>query len=574
MMVKDGLQYGYKSIVESVAPIALDSYLSHIDTVQAAMERPNDTVFQSTFGMKLDDLVIDFMQGYLTSAPNAYVIKKVRAAIYAPETKGITIEPKVFTKALATSNPEAIYVFGDNVAKQGTVGNSSVRGLDNAFGLFFKKDMNRTESSYYTNAEAGDFITIFDEQVEQLTNMIAEGKQVIFAKDLISTSELADFKKNSPVVFEYVKAKLLQDLQYNIDPKAKKSAEEKKAARIADPAILRAPVHVNASSLVPRLVVDLYAGISRLDKTNAVSSIRNTPAASKLTKQLADTFAKNKKALSRAGFKNIINLKKGSDYHTEVEFPMVVRQNVGSEYKAEYRYYVLAKTQSLFPAENLINFNNKAIGSYAEYIQVDIKGSNAQNPIGFMFGERPTTKELKNFINSINSSDPFDVAFDSIDIDLALDNINLEKGIKISAGSSVVATEKGIQVNGENISKVSESAEFNNQNFVEPEVDETSSEDLIDLSGAIDISANSFFNDLLADTLENTYSELTEWWEINIDDPFSQTALDNRNKLKAYRNNPNIKLKVENLKDFIELFENSQFTNEQEFLDHFNNCYL
>jgi hypothetical protein len=79
---------------------------------------------------------------------------------------------------------------------------------------------------------------------------------------------------------------------------------------------------------------------------------------------------------------------------------------------------------------------------------------------------------------------------------------------------------------------------------------------------------------LLADTLENTYSELTEWWEINIDDPFSQTALDNRNKLKAYRNNPNIKLKVENLKDFIELFENSQFTNEQEFLDHFNNCYL
>jgi hypothetical protein len=574
MMVKDGLQYGYKSIVESVAPIALDSYLSHIDTVQAAMERPNDTVFQSTFGMKLDDLVIDFMQGYLTSAPNAYVIKKVRAAIYAPETKGITIEPKVFTKALATSNPEAIYVFGDNVAKQGTVGNSSVRGLDNAFGLFFKKDMNRTESSYYTNAEAGDFITIFDEQVEQLTNMIAEGKQVIFAKDLISTSELADFKKNSPVVFEYVKAKLLQDLQYNIDPKAKKSAEEKKAARIADPAILRAPVHVNASSLVPRLVVDLYAGISRLDKTNAVSSIRNTPAASKLTKQLADTFAKNKKALSRAGFKNIINLKKGSDYHTEVEFPMVVRQNVGSEYKAEYRYYVLAKTQSLFPAENLINFNNKAIGSYAEYIQVDIKGSNAQNPIGFMFGERPTTKELRSFVNSVNSSDPFDAVFDSIDIDSALDNINLEKGIKISAGSSVVATEKGIQVNGENISKVSESAEFNNQNFVEPEVDETSSEDLIDLSGAIDISANSFFNDLLADTLENTYSELTEWWEINIDDPFSQTALDNRNKLKAYRNNPNIKLKVENLKDFIELFENSQFTNEQEFLDHFNNCYL
>ena len=61
--------------------------------------------------------------------------------------------------------------------------------------------------------------------------MIAEGKQVIFPKDLITTPELADFKKNSPAVFEYVKAKLKQDLNYNIDPKAKLTAEEKKEKR-------------------------------------------------------------------------------------------------------------------------------------------------------------------------------------------------------------------------------------------------------------------------------------------------------------------------------------------------------
>lgn len=577
MMVKDGLQYGYKSIVESVAPIALDGYLSHIDTVQAAMERPNDTVFQSTFGMKLDDLVIDFMQGYLTSSPNAYVIKKVKASIYAPETKGITIEPKVFTKALAISNPEAIYVFADNVAKQGTVGNSSVRGLDNAFGLFFKKDMNRVESSYYTNAETGDFSTMFDDQLQQLKNMIAEGKQIIFPKDLISTPELADFKKNSPDVFDYAKGKLLQEFQYNIDPKAKKSEEEKKAARIGDAAILKAPVHVDASGLVPRLIVDLYTGILKRDKKSTVSSLRNIPASSKLNKENLKIYKINEEALAKAGFKNLINIKKGSDYHTEVEFPMVVRQNVGSEYKAEYRYYILTKTQSLIPAENLINFNNKAVGSYAEYVEVDIKGSTAQNPIGFMFGERPTTKELRKFINNINSTLIESKATSEGYTDSALDNIDMEKGIKISAGSSVVATEKGIQVNGENISKVSESAEsIENQDLVEPEVDETGGDDLIDLSGAIDISANSFFNNLLADNdaAENKYSELTNWWDANVDDPFSQAALDNRNKLKSHRDNPDMKFKVQDLEDFIEMFENSEFTNEQEFLDHFNNCYL
>lgn len=576
MMVKDGLQYGYKSIVESVAPIALDGYLSHIDTVQAAIERPNDTVFQSTFGMKLDDLVIDFMQGYLTSAPNAYVIKKVRAPIYAPETKGITIENKVFTKAIVTSNPEAIYVFGDNVAKQGTVGNSSVRGLDNTFGLFFKKDMNRIESSYYTDAEAGDFITIFDEQVEQLKNMIAEGKQVIFPKDLITTLELADFKKNSPVVFAYVKAKLLQDLQYNIDPKAKKSTEEKKAAKVADPSILRAPVHVNASGLVPRLVVDLYAGISRRDKTNNVSSLRNIPPASKLTKQLAITFARNKKALSKAGFRNIIDLKKGSDYHSEVEFPIVIRQNIGSEFKAEYKYYILSKTQSLFPAQNLINITNKAVGSYAEYIEVDIKGSNAQNPIGFMFGERPTTKELRSFVNIVNSSDPLNPALESSNLDAALD-ADLEKGVKIPEGSVIVATEKGIQVNGENISKVRESLESTeNQDLVEPEFDEIDNFEF-NVDDAVDISTNSFFNALLAnnDAPENKYPKLTSWWDENIDNPFSQDALDNRNKLKAHRDDSNMKFKVKDFGDFIEMFQNSEFPpNEQKFLDHFNNCYL
>jgi len=252
---------------------------------------------------------------------------------------------------------------------------------------------------------------------------------------------------------------------------------------------------------------------------------------------------------------------------------MVVRHNVGSEYKAEYRYYVLTRTQSLFPAENLINFNNKAVGSYAEYIEVNIKGSTAQNPIGFMFGERPTTKELRSFINSVNSSDSFDAAFDSIDIDLALDKIDLEKAIKIPAGSDVVATEKGIQVNGENISKIRESSEsIENQNLVEPEFDEISDENLFN-NNAVDISNNPFFNSLLANTSENTYSELTEWWETNIDDPFSQEALNNRKKLKNHRENLNMKFKIETLEDFIEMFNTTNY-NQKEFLNHFNNCYL
>jgi hypothetical protein len=199
------------------------------------------------------------------------------------------------------------------------------------------------------------------------------------------------------------------------------------------------------------------------------------------------------------------------------------------------------------------------------------------NPIGFMFGERPTTKELRNFVNSVNSNDPFDANFDSIDLDAALDAIDLAPGIALSANAVVVANEKGIQVDGENISKLDPaSQEVEAKDLVEPEVEPTGNEDLFDEGKSIDISANSFFSTLLADNdaAENKYPELTTWWDTNIDDPFTQEALNNRNKLKAHRDNPDMKFKVTDLDDFIQMFEDSEFTNEQEFLDHFNNCYL
>jgi hypothetical protein len=578
MMVKDGLQYGYKSLVEAVAPIALDNYLSHVDTVQAAMERPNDTIFVSTFGTSLDNLVIDFIQGYLTSSPNAYILKKVKAATYSPTFKGITVESKVFTRELANANPETIYVFADNNAKQGTVGNSSIRNLNNSFSLILKKDLGSGESSHYTDSETAEFIPMFDEQVEQILNMIADNKTVVLPKILITAPELVALKKYSPANFDYVKAKLIQELNYNIDPKAKQTQEEKKEARVSNPAILKAPVHVDASLTTPRLIVDLYAGVTRLEKNAAPASLRNTPGKSKLTNKLGETFGRNKKALRKAGFANFITLKKGSDTHTEVEFPMVIRQNVGSDLAPQYKYFMLSKTQSIFPQETIINYNNKAVGSYAEYVQVELTGSTAQNAIGFMFGDRPTINQIREFVKNVNAKDNFDFELDDLDIDAALDSVDFTKGaVALSAMDSVSATEKGIKVNGKDIADYTETTEvIDNQTLVDPEVDLSGGDDLIDESMAIDISANSFFNTLLADNdaIENKYSDLTNWWDTNIDDPFTQKALDNRNKLKAHRDNPDMKFKVTDLEDFIQMFEQSEFTNEQEFLDHFNNCYL
>ena len=567
MMVKDGLQYGYKSLVESAAPIALDRYLNQVDTVQAAIERTNDTLFLSTFGLDLDNLIIDFIQGYLTSAPNAYILKKVRATIYSPIEREIQIIPK-FTREIASQNPEAIYVYGDNATKQGSIGNSSIRNLNNAFSLVLKKDINKNEESFYPDSELGTFIDAFDAQVEQLLNMITDGKEVIFPKELIS--DLKTFKENSPSVFDYVRAKLKQEFNYEIDPKAKPTKDEKKEIKLANTSILRLPVYVSLGE-VSRLVVDLYAGIARVDRKQEASSIRNIPAAQKLNAKVADKFEKNIKFLKKAGFRNLTGVKKGADTYKEVEFPLVIRQDVGSNFKPEYKYYILSNVQSLFPGKTILNINNKAVGSYAEYIEVDIKGSMAQNPIGFMFGERPTTKQIRSFISNLSDSineDFLPEIYDDFDIE----------NVEIPFGAEVMATEKGITVDGKNIKDLVKPTEETPLEVASDfDMQEALSDfETYDIDNAIDISTNDFFKNLLADNNapENKYPELTTWWDENINNPYSQEALNNRNTLKSHRNNPEMKFKVSTLEDFIEMFENSEFTSEQEFLNHFNNCYL
>jgi hypothetical protein len=376
-----------------------------------------------------------------------------------------------------------------------------------------------------------------------------------------------------------MRAKLKEDFKYDIDKKAKKTKVEKEELKTANPAILSQPVYVDASGLVSKLVVDLYKGIVRIDRKQSASAQRSLLQRNKMPKQSIDRFVSNIRALRKSGFTNFIETKKESDFFTEVEFPMVIRQNVGTDFAPAYKYYILAQTQSLFPGTTVINRNNKAVGSYAEYIEVDIKGSMAQNPIGFMFGERPSIKEIRNYINSVNSSDILD-RIDDMDFDV-LDKMDMTKGVSLPSNATVEATEKGITVNGENISKITSESEEQSvldekANISEPNIDDADSYEFGDVANSFDITANSFFNDLLADneTPENKYPELTTWWDENIDDPYSTEALKNRNKLKENRANPEMKFNISKLEDFIKMYEETQFASEQEFIDHFNNCYL
>lgn len=299
-----------------------------------------------------------------------------------------------------------------------------------------------------------------------------------------------------------------------------------------------------------KLIVDVYDNLRNFDDlSNAFLEQINQDS----------ILISNLYKLENAGFDKKQDVKVKFNTYTELDFPLVIKEYTGDLYN-KYRFFKLDKVESFDP-------NSKGnVGNRAEYSEIDLFGSRSQNAIGFIFGDRPTQNQLKNLINSSSDDnslyneydDPYDEPYD---IDY------LDYGVSIPDDAIVEANEKGILVNGQNISQITDSN-------LEIELDEfTSDFDLSALEDFTDtntiISVESFFGDL--DT-GNVYNELTLWWDKNIEGS-SDEAENNKKKLKEKSKDPAIKFKIQDYDDFVKEFEKSGF-NQLEFIEHFKNCYL
>jgi hypothetical protein len=70
IMVKDGLQVGYASLLEAVSPFTMDSYLSQIETANKALRTNDDANIKKVFGLNRTQLESDFVNNYLQSNIN------------------------------------------------------------------------------------------------------------------------------------------------------------------------------------------------------------------------------------------------------------------------------------------------------------------------------------------------------------------------------------------------------------------------------------------------------------------------------------------------------------------------
>lgn len=111
------------------------------------------------------------------------------------------------------SEPNSLFVFGDNDARIGCRGQSVIRDCENSFGIPTKKFPSFSTSSYYTDDEYDLNVVKIEAAFEELVYISRDYEIVYFPENGLGTG-LAKLSEKAPKTFEYLKYKIdeMQDL--------------------------------------------------------------------------------------------------------------------------------------------------------------------------------------------------------------------------------------------------------------------------------------------------------------------------------------------------------------------------
>lgn len=98
------------------------------------------------------------------------------------------IYQKWITRADLKSNPDKLYVFGDNVKKQGYGGQArEMRGEPNAFGIPTKWHPMMTPKAFFWDHQRNEILTILEPAYQHLIQQLEQGKTIVWPEDNIGT---------------------------------------------------------------------------------------------------------------------------------------------------------------------------------------------------------------------------------------------------------------------------------------------------------------------------------------------------------------------------------------------------
>lgn len=208
IMVKDGLQLKYKSLLEAVSPYVLNKFLSHVDTVSDALRNGSDQKMNSVFGATIDELVNDFVSGYFKSSAANDLLLTLQS------TPGIVVIDVSDSKVKVKVNWDIFYSDKDGKPEQRRTTSEGellpYRGQRPKYIRLVTKNEGQvttrtygTEINYAGEESLQDQAEITYEPVQKVGSVIQNGIGFMFG-DLLTSRQLrnyvsnkADFENNS-----------------------------------------------------------------------------------------------------------------------------------------------------------------------------------------------------------------------------------------------------------------------------------------------------------------------------------------------------------------------------------------
>ena len=116
-----------------------------------------------------------------------------------------------YSDADVKSNPDKIYVFGNNVNDTGKKGQAIIRDNENAFGIVTKMKPATDKSAYFYDTKLEANKKAIDIDIQEIKE---DGRTVVFPKDGLGTG-LAKLKEKAPKTYNYLKQRLLEEFGFN-----------------------------------------------------------------------------------------------------------------------------------------------------------------------------------------------------------------------------------------------------------------------------------------------------------------------------------------------------------------------
>jgi hypothetical protein len=114
------------------------------------------------------------------------------------------IYQKIIKREDLRANPDVLYVFGDNIVRQGYGGQAGeMRGEPNAVGIATKVTPDVGKYSFFTDDDYEKALKFIHEDMQPVFDALEDDKIVVVPLDGIGTG-LADLPNKAPKVYKYI----------------------------------------------------------------------------------------------------------------------------------------------------------------------------------------------------------------------------------------------------------------------------------------------------------------------------------------------------------------------------------